>query len=310
MEIVEDDLLWIIGLETLKNLKAQIHTNEKGSWIELGKLNNHKVNCLEDAKGHLKIELLPRVKQNPVKIWLGNFWIKDEKNWTTSGRRLHLQFGHANYEKLQQVIKESMTGEIDNPTLKKYLERLKETCENCTICKKYKRNSPKPVVGLPLSREFNGTIAVDIGELEGEKFIVIVDLATKYTQAAWVKNKKPQEIVKQIIRKWIVIFGPPKRILSDNGLEFNNEDMKNMTEGFGIEQICTASFSPWRNGICEKTVGILKESLRKLKEDGGSNKEIALDWTINARNTLNMSSGFSPHQLVFGKKPLLHHHRK
>src|SRR5215469_17901714 len=79
--------------------------------------------------------------------------------------------------------------------------------------------------------------------------------------------------------------------------------MKNMTEGFRIEQICTASFSPWSNGICEKTVGILKESLRKLKEDGGSNKEIALDWTVNARNTLNMSSGFSSHQLVFGKKP-------
>ena len=68
--------------------------------------------------------------------------------------------------------------------------------DSCEVCKKYKRNPAKPVVGLPWSKVFNEIVALDIGEIEGKKFLVIVDLATRYCQAYWIRDKKPETIIK------------------------------------------------------------------------------------------------------------------
>jgi len=56
-------------------------------------------------------------------------------------------------------------------------------------------------------------------------------------------------------------------------------------------------------GYARKQWVLVKECLKKLKEDNIQNKEMFIDWAINARNTLNMSNGYSPHQLGFGKNP-------
>src|SRR5215469_4813648 len=93
------------------------------------------------------------------------------------------------------------------------------------------------------------------------------------------------------------------QILSDNGLEFQNEDMKKLCERFGIRQLATTAESPWSNGQCERTVGLLKDSVRKMKE--GLNRKVCLCWSESAKNCLYNSSDFLPNQLVFGKNTIL-----
>ena len=77
-----------------------------------------------------------------------------------------------------------------------------------------------------------------------------------------------------------------------------------MAEKWNIRIMTTAAESPWSNGLCEKTVGLIKDVLRKLREES-INKNIALAWSVSARNTLMNNGGFSPCQLVFGKNPIL-----
>ena len=89
------------------------------------------------------------------------------------------------------------------------------------------------------------------------------------------------------------------------GGEFQNEKVKRMTERWNIKVLTTAAHSPWSNGSCEKTVGIIKESLRKMKEEEGVDSMTALRWVVCARNCLVNNGGFSPNQLVFGKNPAL-----
>ena len=48
-------------------------------------------------------------------------------------------------------------------------------------------------------------------------------------------------------------------------------------------------------------MGLIKDSLRKLKEERIP-RNIALTWTVGAKNSLMIKGGFSPNQLVFGKK--------
>ena len=99
-------------------------------------------------------------------------------------------------------------------------------------------------------------------------------------------------------------MGTPKKILTGNGREFQNENMRNLTDAWNIEILATAVECPFSNGRHERTVGLIKDGLRKLKESGLEwKKEIILNWICMSRNTLQMVGGHSPHQLVFGKNP-------
>src|SRR5215469_17403920 len=226
------------------------------------------------------------------------------KNMEVMGNRLHLQFGHASFNKLRKLIEEGLNNKMGPEKLKKMLIVIEESCENCAICKKYKRTPARPVVGLPLGKDFNDVVAMDLGEIEGNRFLLIIDTATHYIQAGWIKNKTPEEVTKGFVRNWIKTFGAPKKILSDNGLEFQNEEMKIITEAFSVEQWSTAAESPFSNGLCEKAVGLLKDKMRRLREDI-DDKNLVIDWAVSAHNCLSVKGGFSPNQLVFGRNPNL-----
>ena len=42
--------------------------------------------------------------------------------------------------------------------------------DSCEVCKKYKRNPAKPVVGFPWSKVFNEIVALDIGDRREKVF--------------------------------------------------------------------------------------------------------------------------------------------
>ena len=101
--------------------------------------------------------------------------------------------------------------------------------------------------------------------------------------------------------RWIGVFGAPAQILSDNGLEFQNEEMRRVADRFQIKMLFTAAESPWSNGVCDKAVGLMKEVLRKLKVEEKVSRQMAMMWTAAARNRLMMKDGFSPSQWCLGE---------
>ncbi len=66
----------------------------------------------------------------------------------------------------------------------------------------------------------------------------------------------------QALWKYICIFGHPKRIVSDNGTEFKNKIMDQMTKAIGIDHDFTAAYNPRANGRVERFNQTLVESLR------------------------------------------------
>ncbi len=101
-------------------------------------------------------------------------------------------------------------------------------------------------------------------------------------------------------------FFTPKRQFSDNGGDFNNEEMRDMAEKFNIEVKITAAYSPWSNGLLERHNQILTEIPMKVKRDNKCDWKTALDWALMAKNSMHNVHGFSPYQLVFGQNPNLH----
>ena len=103
------------------------------------------------------------------------------------------------------------------------------------------------MVRLSLSKHFNDVISMDLKEINGHKILHMVDHATCFSSAAVIKSKHKEEIVKAIFQHWIVLFDPPNQILSDNGGEFNNELLREMSDQLNIFVRSKAGESPWSN---------------------------------------------------------------
>ena len=65
----------------------------------------------------------------------------------------------------------------------------------------------------------------------------------------------------------------------------------------------TAAESPWTNGLVERHNAVLGLTVRKIMDDLDCDIDIAVGWTISAKNSLKSVHGFSSNQLVFGCNP-------
>jgi hypothetical protein len=214
--------------------------------------------------------------------------------------KLHDQFGHASAMKLIQLLK---SADIKDERL---FINLQEVVDGCDTCQMFKKSPARPVVGLPRASDFNETVAVDLHQLGSNIwFLHIIDEFSRLSNACIVYNKEPETFIEMFIKHWVSVYGAPKRLVSDNGGEFNNQLVRDMCENFGIEVITTPTYSPWSNGTCERHNLILTEILVKLRESHAYDWEISLCWAVAAKNTLNNVNGFSPYQIVFGRNPNL-----
>ena len=101
----------------------------------------------------------------------------------------------------------------------------------------------------------------------------------------------------------MTIFGAPRKLLSDNGCEFNNEEVRTLGGHFNMKILTTPAESPWSNGVCERLNADIGERVAKIASDTGCDLETALAWAVAARNAISNHSGFSPNQLVFSYNP-------
>ena len=89
-------------------------------------------------------------------------------------------------------------------------------------------------------------------------------IETRYSNAVIIKDKHKETVVDAFIKNWINIFGVPDRILTDNGGEFNNDDMRDMSENLNTEVTTTPAESPWSNGTCERHNAVIGSMLDKI----------------------------------------------
>ena len=168
-----------------------------------------------------------------------------------------------------------------------------EVTANCEVCNRYKKPKPRPVVGFPLAKEFNDVVAMDIKELSGKMVLHMINYATRYSVASLLKSKRAEEIVKVVMQFWIAYFGAPRIFLTDNGREFNNEEFREMAQNFNITVKTTPAQSPWSNGLNERHNAVLGEMTTKVIEENSCSLEVALGWSVSAKNTLHSVHGYS-----------------
>ena len=303
-EVVSSNIPLLLSKETMKTAKASM-------CFEKDKINLFGVEqtMICTSTGHYAIPIKKTnvfINQNQSSNENSEalqvlFSLKDNVKVKDVAHKLHQQFSHPRTDRLIKFVK---TAGVENEDL---IEALKVVGDQCDTCKRYKRKFPRPVVSLPLSYDFNDTVAMDLKVYKNNEiyFMHIIDHSTRFSAGSVIRSKNKQVIVDEFFKHWVSVFGTPRRILSDNGGEFANHEFLEMCESLNINFITTAAESPWSNGLVEKHNDILGEAVYKILEDVKCSIEVAFCWALNAKNSLQNIYGFSPYQLVFGRNPNL-----
>ena len=76
-----------------------------------------------------------------------------------------------------------------------------EICKKCAVCLKFKKPDLKPVVVCPLAREFNGTVALDLHELDSNLYCAhFIDHFTRLSVAAIIRSKDPGIVLNKFLQ--------------------------------------------------------------------------------------------------------------
>ena len=61
-----------------------------------------------------------------------------------------------------------------------------------------------------------------------------IDHFTRLSGATIIRSKYPGIVLNKFLQHWVSLYGSPRKVLSDNGGEFNNEQFRDMEESFNI----------------------------------------------------------------------------
>ena len=105
--------------------------------------------------------------------------------------------------------------------------------------------------------------------------------------------------------KFIVHYGLPEKILTDQGQNFESNLLKALCEIAQVKKIRTSGYHPQTNGQCLHFNATLMNMLGTLPEKPKSALREQVHTLVHANCTRNNATGFSPYYLMFGRKPCL-----
>ncbi|KAL8605690.1 hypothetical protein ACOMHN_064775 [Nucella lapillus] len=186
-------------------------------------------------------------------------------------------------------------------------------CRSCDICQKCSAKGRTPDVPLeqmpridvPFSR-----VAVDIvgpfappSEEKHRYLLTVVDVATRYPEAIPL-CKIDSVLVAEALFGIFCRLGFPTEILSDNGSQFTSEMFKQFVRLLSIKQKHSSPYHAQSNGVVERFHGTLKPMIKKMiKDDPKQWHRHVAPLLFACRELPNVSTGFSPFELLFGRRP-------
>ena len=136
--------------------------------------------------------------------------------------------------------------------------------------------------------------------------LVITDHFTKYAQSIVTSLQTAKCTAQNLWDKFIVHYGLPEKILTDQEHNFESDLLKALCEIAQVKKIWTSGYHPQTNGQCKLFNATLINMLGTLPKKPKSNWREQVPTLVHAYNcTRNNAMGFSPYYLMFGCKPHL-----
>ncbi|MCG8033830.1 MAG: DDE-type integrase/transposase/recombinase [Candidatus Thiodiazotropha taylori] len=220
-------------------------------------------------------------------------------------KHLHDDIGHQGQERTLSLVRSRFFWpgfELD----------VQNKVKNCDRCIK-RKVSPKPSAELVniVSTQPLELVCIDFLSLERSKggyehILVITDHFTRYAQAFPTRNQLAKTTAKVIFENFIVHYGFPARLHSDQGRNFESSVIKELCSLAGVQKSRTTPYHPMGNGMVERFNQTLLNMLGTLEDHQKEDWKSFVAPLVHAYNaTRHDSTGFSPYFLMFGRHPRL-----
>lgn len=186
-----------------------------------------------------------------------------------------------------------------------------EKARTCLICGAH---NPKPAVkpepGKFVMPERPGEeIVIDFTDMietgpGGVRYLLVcVDALTGWPEAWATRREDAKSVIKCLINHYIPRHGFPKRIRSDNGTHFKNQDLQAVERMLGVQHKFGTVYHPQSQGKVERMNLNLKNKLAKICAQTGLNWVAALPIALmTIRCSVNQSTGYTPYELQTGRQ--------
>ena len=182
---------------------------------------------------------------------------------------------------------------------------------SCPRCLRRKSQPDKaPLVNIETSQPLE-LIHLDYLKIEPSKgnienVLVITDHFTRYAQAFPSKTQTALATAKLLWNNFILHYGFPSKIITDQGRNFESELIEHLCQLAGVQKLRTSPYHPQTSGQCERFNGTLLNMLGTLTPEQKKDWKGHVPALVHAYNcTRNAATGFSPYFLLFGREPRL-----
>lgn len=217
---------------------------------------------------------------------------------------LHDDMGHMGAERTLDLVRSRFFW----PRMAADVETKIKTCNRC-IRRKSPPERAAPLVNIRTSRPLE-LICMDYLSLEPDKsntkdILVLTDHFTKYAVAIPTANQKAKTVAKCLWENFIVHYGIPERLHTDQGPDFESHLIKELCDIAGIEKTRTTPYHPRGNPV-ERFNRTLLSMLGTLEPEQKQRWKEYVRPLVHAYNcTKNEVTGYTPYELMFGRCPRL-----
>ena len=136
--------------------------------------------------------------------------------------------------------------------------------------------------------------------------LVISDYFTKWTDAFPLRRHTALDVARVLVSRFVVYFGVPRVIHSDQGPEFESNLIRALTDLLQCTKSRTTSYRPQSDGQVERANRSILQMLSTYVNERATDWDEHLPFVMSAyRSTAHASTGCTPYSMVFGREMTL-----
>ena len=170
---------------------------------------------------------------------------------------------------------------------------IQDMIQGFRVCLQHKVNTREPLIPFKFSERLWQEIGIDFFYSKGRDYLLIVDYFSRFIEVSAMQKSKKADDVISALKETFARYGIPEKVRSDNGPPFDCAEFTHFAKQWDIELVPSSPRYPQSNREVERAVQTVKNILKKEKE---------IEKALLAYRTTPLRSGFSPAELLMGRK--------